>query len=381
MEDIYMRLSMGLVASTAAFLAISAPPGMMPANAADHREAPLVQEDPTADIADIYAFRSPNDSGKLVLVMTVNPLSVPSENVTYRFSPNVRYTFNIDNTGDAVPEHKIIVRFGQGTSASQDVRASFPGGIRLSGLTTAPSEEPEPNPPVIVHGPAGSGVKLFAGQVDDPFFFDIAGFFRVLAGTGTFSGTDGFAGTNVSAIVVEVPLRQVTNGRKHLQIWGDTARRQQTHRGLETLRTIRNSGSFEQVERMGNPAISTALIPSDLKDKFNVGLPKNDARDFAAEIVASLQNTFGTNQTNIGILAPIAVPDTLKFDLDQPDGYPNGRRLQDDVIDTLLFFIFNQTPVSDFVDTNDIHFADMFPFVGAPHQPSGLLAGPEGATE
>ena len=119
---------------------------------------------------------------------------------------------------------------------------------------------------------------------------------------------------------------------------------------------------------MGNPAINTALLPLAQKDLFNIGLPENDAADFAGAIVASLQS-LGTNDENIGILASVAVPDTLKLDLNAPVGYPNGRDLDDDVIDTLFFFIFNQTPVSDGVDANDRPFLDGFPFLAPPHQP------------
>ena len=43
------------------------------APAADHREAPLIREDLTADIADVYAFLNPDDPDRLVLAMTVNP--------------------------------------------------------------------------------------------------------------------------------------------------------------------------------------------------------------------------------------------------------------------------------------------------------------------
>ena len=46
-----------------------------PARTADHRDAPGVNEDPRADINDIYAFVNPND-GNVVLAMTVNPFQI-----------------------------------------------------------------------------------------------------------------------------------------------------------------------------------------------------------------------------------------------------------------------------------------------------------------
>ena len=50
-------------------------------------------------------------------------------------------------------------------------------------------------------------------------------------------------------------------------------------------------------------------------------------------------------------------------------GFPNGRRLRDDVIDTILFFIANQNTLGDNVNANDVPFRDTFPFLAAPQQP------------
>lgn len=339
--------------------------------AADHREAPLIQEDPSADIADVYAFLNPNDNTKLVLAMTVNPFSVPAEAVTFHFSPNVRYRFNIDNDGDAQADRSVTVTFSERATQPQTLVTKFPGGVTVAGNVTQPTEEPIPNPPVINEGP--NGIRVFAGPRDDPFFFDVVGFFRFLSGTGGFTGSDGFAGFNVSAIVVELPLCMVTNEGSGddgiaLQIWGDTSRRSITLRRSSFGKLERHFGSWQRIERMGNPAVATALIPAGQKDLFNIGKPKNDADDFAASIVASLQ-ALGTDDANIGILASVAVPDTIKLDPAQAIGFPNGRAPADDVIDTLLFFIFNQTPVSDGVDANDRVFGNMFPYLADPWQP------------
>ena len=310
-----------------------------------------------------------HDSTKLVLFMTVNPFSAPGEGVGYHFSPNVRYRFNIDNTGDGSADMWIAVRFGTRTPTSQTLWATFPGGVVVQGEATMPTEEPVSNDPIINHGP--NGMRVFAGPRDDPFFFDFVGFSRFLAGTGGFSGADTFAGFNVSAIVVEVPLAMVEGTSTTLQIWADTARQRITLRraiygfffGIE-----HHIGPWEPIERMGNPAVATALILPEFKDAYNIGLPENDARDFAGQIVAILQS-LGTDATNIGILASVALPDTLKLDPSLPSGYPNGRAPGDDVIDTLLFFIFNQTAVSDGANANDRDFPDTFPYLASPHQP------------
>ncbi len=333
--------------------------------AADHREAPLITEDSPADIADIYVFNSPTTEGNVVLAMTVNGFSIPTEAITYRFSPNVRHNFNIDTDGDGAADRtiRVLVDRDAGTYS-----VDFPGTMfDFDGDVTQPTEEPEPNPALIANGP--NGVMGFVGPRDDPFFFDIVGFFRFLAGTGGFTGTDSFADVNVSAIVIEAPLAAVSDGLEQFAVWGETERRRITLRRGTRGQLEREVGPWERIERMGNPAVNTALITPGLKDLYNVGLPEDDADDFAGTIVASLQ-ALGTNEENINILASVAVPDTLKIDTTATSEYPNGRAPADDVVDTLFFFIFNQpkTPVTDMVDGNDVPFIEEFPYLAPPQQ-------------
>ena len=113
--------------------------------ASDHREAPLIQEDPSADIADVYAFVSPNDPDALVLAMTVNAFSVPEEAIAFNFSNNASYRFHIDRTGDAVSDLDIEVAV---TGDQYGIKVG--GGLKINGApVTMPSEEPVPNPPLI----------------------------------------------------------------------------------------------------------------------------------------------------------------------------------------------------------------------------------------
>lgn len=332
--------------------------------ASDHREAPIIQEDPSADLADVYAFLSPTDSSRLVLAMTVNPFSVPSEAITFNFSPNVRYRIALDSNGDSVADSYVTVTF-QGTGGSQTMTAIMPDGTMVNGMVTAPTEEPVANPAVINMGP--NGEMVFAGPRDDPFFFDVVGFNRFLAGTGSFNGTDGFAGFNVSAIVIELPLANLGMNGTQLQVWAETSRRAVTLRRANGGQLETHYGAWHQVDRVGVPAINTALITPALKDLYNISKPNRDRRDFGPTFSASL-SSLGTDSTNIAILASVAVPDTLKIDVSQPTGFPNGRDLSDDVIDTILFFIFNQNVVSDGVQMNDVPFLASFPFLGEPTQ-------------
>jgi hypothetical protein len=72
-------------------------------------------------------------------------------------------------------------------------------------------------------------MMVFAGPRDDPFFFDLNQYHKILAGTATgFNnpGTDAFAGTNVLAVVVEVPkslLGNPTGGK--FNVWAQTKKK------------------------------------------------------------------------------------------------------------------------------------------------------------
>lgn len=335
------------------------------ATGADHKDAPLINEDATADINDVYAFANPTDPSRVVFVITVNGFSVSDNPTGFNFSPNVRYNVNIDLDNDGQRDAWVRARFDAPTSTGQTFEVSVSGMDPFTAQVTRPTVGMSPNEPVVTHGPGG--VTAFAGPRDDPFFFDLVGFNRFLGGSGAFSGDDAFAGFNVSAIVIELPAALVAGDATTLQAWASTERRRVTLRRASSGELETHVGPWEQLDRMGNPAVNTALIPSSLKDFYNIGTPDNDAADFAGDIVASL-NAFGTSPDNIGILASVALPDTLKLDLASPVGYPNGRDLDDDVIDTLLGLILNG-PVPDGVDANDRAFLNGFPYLAPPHQP------------
>jgi hypothetical protein len=326
----------------------------LPALAADHRDAPAISERPVADINDVYAFIAPDDPEQLVLAMTVNPVSDPGFAPTYAFSPDVLYRFTIDNAGGPRPEHTIDVVFSALSGGEQRVRARFPDRTVVRGDATPPSVGTEPNEPNIVDGPAGSDIQVFAGQRDDPFFFDLIGFNRSLA----FTGADTFEGLNVSAIVLQFPVELVSDGQTDLEISGFTFNR-----------AGRSFPAGRPLDRMGNPAVNTIFIPSGQKDRFNRGRPQTDERVFGDEIAASLE-ALGTSDENAAIITSVAIPDTLKLSVEPDGGFPNGRRLQDDVIDILLGLIFEGTggPTTDEVDENDEPFLSVFPYLAPPHQ-------------
>jgi len=389
----------GLVFLASISLAVPTAP---PVNAADHAEATLVAGDPQADIADVFAFLDPNDNSKVVLAMDVEGFVVPSEllNLSF-FAPDVTYEIQIENTGDAIADQFIDVTFSPQTSRSQPQTATIklPNGAQFTAPTTVQTLAATPNPFVVTTDPA-TGVSFFAGLTDDPFFFDIVGFNRFVSSvlgskpdpSKLQRNRDSFAGYNIHMIALSIPASMLRGSPDNniIGVNGVTLRQKQTH--LEGDAEVLTNGQLVQVDRMANPAVNTALIPFADKNLYNASTPADDAAGkFAGDIVGTL-TALGTNSSNIGILANVAVlhGDYLRLNLATRNtsigvgangvgetittpnytGFPNGRRPGDDTINTLLFFIGNQNPaIQEAVNHNDVPLGTTFPFFAQPHQP------------
>ena len=264
------------------------------------------------------------------------------------------------------------------------------------------------------------GGKVFAGQADDPFFVDLGTAFDAINfrnGTGNAGGgKDDLAGYNVHTIVLQVPEAHVTRDRRAVGspsarnavvgVWSSTERPRLEVQGPRG----RTRGRDVQVSRLGNPLINELVIPLGKKDLFNATQPSRDLQNFGryalepelAKVINALfpgLNVPEEDRTDIvqalltGIpgltqIAPRAVPaDTLKLNLGtvpnpSPNrfgviggdtaGFPNGRRLADDVTDASLrvvggFLKGNRLPLGDGVDVNDVPFRAAFPYVAPPH--------------
>jgi hypothetical protein len=382
--------------------------------AADHGDGPGVGVDRSADLNDVYMFLDPNDNTRVVMMLTVCGFIVPGEAVNFGvFDHNLRYRFEIESNGNATSDGFIDVTFSEkvtsgATPQTATVKSTF--FPSFTAQTTNPTLNATPPEPVVTTD-QNTGITFFAGLVDDPFFFDIPAFNRfvssVLAGQpnpGFFNrGRDSFAGYNTLSIGLSVPIsllrsrlhvkndsiglicrtqrrvNSVLNGRFPHQDFDDDDR--------EEGRSGRHAPpppahNFFNIDRMGNPAINVALIPFPRKNEYNLASPQDDANGrFANDIIGTL-TALGTNATNIGILAQVAVVrgDFLRLNLNQTNsgpgggnntgaGFPNGRRLGDDTIDTVLFFVAHQHPLGDNVNANDVPLRSLFPFFAPPQQP------------
>jgi hypothetical protein len=278
-----------------------------------------------------------------------------------------------------------------------------------------------------ISGVAGGG-KTFVGPVDDPFFVDLGAVFdgididkpgRPAIGLGNQGGgKDDVAGYNTHAFVLQVPESQVTRDRKPVSgvgarnavvgVWASTERRR-----VSVRRHAKAKSRWVQVSRLGNPLINEVIIPIGQKDRFNRTEPADDAANFGKyaldpEPARLLNALFGlgvkeTGRTDIvqalltgvpgltQISSKPAAADTLKLNLGVPPaaqpnrfgvlagdvaGFPNGRRLADDVTDIELRVIAGallapeeggkQIPLGDGVDQNDRPFRAAFPYVAPP---------------
>jgi hypothetical protein len=364
------------------------------AHCSDYADAPLVESDQAADIADVYAFLDPNNNQNVILAMDVHAFIVPGENGNLgAFDPNVLFQFNIENTGDAAPDKLIQITFDAQTSKTtpQTAHITIPAkkkkdSITFTAPTTVASGTAASAPTATVTTDPATGIIFFAGLTDDPFFFDVPAFNNfvasVLAGAPNAAvfarGRDTFAGYNVQMITLSVPASLLTGSAGSvIGVSATTLRKTITH--LLKNADPKSSGAYLPVDRAGVPAINTAFIPFARKNEYNRSTTVDDANGkFANDIVATL-HAFGTDDVSVGILADIAINkgDMLRLDTavantgtNTQGGFPNGRRPSDDVMDTILTLINNGTTLTDNVAANDAPFRTVFPFFASPHQPS-----------
>src|SRR5579864_8149564 len=131
--------------------------------AADHGDAPNVDNDPGADIADVFAFLDPNDNSKVDIIGTVHGFIVPGEAGNFAaFDPNVKFRFNLDQIGNARPDQFIEVSFSERTAATapQTATVRLPDRAVFTAPTTPATLAGTANPQTVTTDPA-SGVKFF----------------------------------------------------------------------------------------------------------------------------------------------------------------------------------------------------------------------------
>jgi hypothetical protein len=410
----------GLLGAAAVVGATMLGPGS--GTASSHREAPLIAEDPSADLTDVYAFRSPDRPNTVTILANVIPGEDPAAGPNwYTFSPSARYSLKIDTNGDARPDVTYQFRFRTrtgpyflGNTAQPFWLRRIAGGrsqVVARGVTPPNNIGPRSTPNYralaakAVVNIAGGG-KAFAGQRDDPFFGDIGAIFDLVAirkGTGNMGGgKDFFAGYGVHTFGVQVPIASLRARNGTIGVWASVDRRRVTTRSSSG---VRESGSWVQVNRLGNPLVNEVIIPTGLKDAWNGLEPAQDSRFrryYEQPILAAVINQLykleapTTGRDDLVAVLLTGVPklnytgprlaDMLRLNLRIPvtrnpnrmgvlagdnQGWPNGRRLGDDVIDIAEqavggFLKGTKLPLGDGVDRDDRQLLGSFPYVADP---------------
>lgn len=363
--------------------------------ASDHIDSPRIAQDRGADLADTWAFVDPNDPSMVVLMMSTQDFIVSGEHFGMPiFDSNIRYRFEIENTGDAKPDSFVDVYYspGLGRAMAQTARVQLPNGQSFDAPTT-PSTQEYRAPEFQITTDRKSGVSFFAGNADDPFFLDDTGANRLVASIGKGSpnkrllgergGRDTYAGFNTLITAVRVPAAML-QGRAGTVIGVNAVTQRHRTQRIGNDGAIDASGDWVTIDRDGMPLVNNGLIPAPRKDEYNGASTEDDAHGrFRDDIVKSLRAA-GTDDAHIAMLLDAVVNkgDILRLDTSVPNRGPGGgnnpnggfgkmggRRLQDDVVDMTFKIINNGNPLGDGVDRNEVAFTNAFPFVAKPHQP------------
>jgi hypothetical protein len=387
--------------------------------ASSHREAPLISEDPSADNTDLYAFRSPDRQDSVTIVSNWIPGEDPAAGPNYyTFSPSARYNIYVDRNGDARPDITYRFRFQRtagplflgNTVQKYSATKTVNGKTSLLTWATTPPNNIGPRATPKYRELAAKavvdakGTRVFAGQRDDAFFGDIGAIFDLLAfrkGTGADGGgKDFFAGYAVHSIALQIPIAELNAKNSTIGVWSSTDRRNVTVDG-------KLKRGWTQVSRLGNPLVNEVVVPTPFKDKWNRSAPVND-KQFAGPVLtpvlAKLMNqlykvnapetnrddlvaVFGTGVKGLNYTGP-TVADMLRLNYSIPvtpeskqnrlgviagdnGGFPNGRRLDDDVIDIAErvmagFLKGNKVELGDGVNSGDVPAMQAFPYQADP---------------
>lgn len=289
-----------------------------------HREAPLIANDPQADNTDLYAFKSPFNENKIVIIANYIPGELPYGGPNYySFASDVRYEVHVDNNtstpGDDItyrftfssvnedPSTFFNIRLGkQNIKTTYKCEKSTNGGVSWQTIITAGTVPPNNIGPRSIRSSVGlnadydvlwdqaittatTGERIVCGPVDDPFFVDLGGIFDVGDAPRQNSGAprDGLGHYNVHAICIEADISSLQKNGKGLKkaknildpeyvigVWASASRQKTKVINIDGSST--NSGNWVQISRLGMPLANEAVVPIGYKDLWNSITPYQD---------------------------------------------------------------------------------------------------------
>ncbi|HEY4807819.1 MAG TPA: DUF4331 family protein [Roseiarcus sp.] len=323
--------------------------------------------DQRLDLCDLYAFQSPADRDRTVIILNANPNADA-------LNPDAIYRVNIDTDGDYLTD----IAFSYVFSKPQNGRQTF----SVYNATGAESRSPEavgtkmvadaecsfgPTPNIVTSGP----YTFFAGSRSDAFFFDFDGIKNLfdirgkrnftephLGGKSPWTGVDSNTTANVFSTAVELPTNEL-NPKPEIHVWGRCS--------------VRRDGKLVHVDRAGHPSVSSFFNTDDTKEEYNASEPVNDRNRWLEQFIHLMGHT--GNYTRGEAIAAIdkerTLPDVLSFDPSKPATYPNGRVFTDDVINYRIAFLTkNDCPPTGLKPHTDT--LREFPYLGTPHSKTAV---------
>ncbi len=321
--------------------------------------------DTRLDLTDLYAFQSPTDAARTVIILNCNSFAEEAE-----FHPEAVYRINIDNDGDAETDIAFILTFSKPEGGRQ--RATVYLATGPEARKAEPAGEPifkdvevsfGPEPHIHTSGP----YTCFLGLRSDAFFIDFEGIMNMFdyKGGKNFTGLEGapdpsrwthkdlFANYNVFSMAFEVPTRML-GANPAVRIWGRVS--------------IRRGGKLVPVDRSGHPTFANFFFTDETKMEFNRSEPAHDRERFLDPAIHSLEHVGGYTRAEAMALidAQGVLPDMLSFEPGKPGGYPNGRQLTDHIVAHRLAMLSKgKIPPDGLKPHTDL--LKVFPYLGTPH--------------
>lgn len=321
--------------------------------------------DQRLDLCDLYAFQSPADPARTVLILNANPNADA-------LHPDAIYRLAVDNDGDLLNDIAFSFVFSVPEDGRQTVDVFKAVGDEAEsplplGEKIFDAVEVSFGPTANVH--TAGDYTFAAGARSDAFFFDFDGIKDLfdttggrnftalhLSGESPWTGVDSNLTANVFSIAIELPTAEL-GANPDIRIWGRCS--------------VKQDGELLHVDRAGHPSVSSFFNTDDTKLEYNASVPVNDRARWTAQFVHLMGHTGGYTEEEA--VAEIdtegTLPDMLRFDPAKPAKYPNGRVFTDDVIDYRLAFLTKgDCPPSGLAPHTDT--LEVFPYLGNPHPAS-----------
>ena len=319
--------------------------------------------DQRLDLCDLYAFQSPNDSARTVLVLNANPNADA-------LHPDAIYRLNIDNDGDGLTDLAISYVFSPPQNGRQTFSVLIARGDESRSAEAVGQKvvtDAEVSFGTVAKRVTSGPYTFFAGSRSDAFFFDFDGIKNLfdtsggrnftaphLGGKSPWTGVDSNAEANVFSTVVELPTGEL-GADPEIRVWGRCS--------------VRKDGRLVHADRAGHPSVSSFFNTDETKEEYNASEPVNDRARWTDQFVHLMGHTgdYTREEAITAIDADRILPDMLVFDPSKPARYPNGRVFTDDVIDHRLAFLSKgDIPPAGLEPHTDL--LDEFPYLGDPHQ-------------